>query len=110
MLSKHCPECNCSFSVKQKFCPECGQKVSTFSSIIAFVENSPLAVALLTVVLILIVGLGWYVRSQTGSRLVLFAVFFVVAPAVPWILKIAYNYAAADADDNEEKTDKHFKD
>ncbi len=96
MLSKQCPQCASIFSIKQKICPQCGQKVSTLQTLKEFVEKSRLRLAFFTIFLLLFVGLGWFVRAQTGSRWPLFMVFILLAPLVPWILKQAYNYAAND--------------
>ncbi len=102
MLSKQCSQCACIFSMRDKLCPNCGQKVSTLLTLKSYIENSRLRLALFTICLLLFVGLGWFVRAQTGSRFVLFFVFFVVAPFVPWILKVAYSYAVVDNEDDSE--------
>ncbi len=103
MLSKQCPQCAIILPIREKICPECGQKVPTWRAVRNFVETSRLGLALLCIVLILFVGLGWFVRAQTGSRIPLFVVFLLVAPLVPWILKVAYGFAADDDKNNDEK-------
>ncbi len=93
MLYKQCSKCEYFTPIWRLSCQNCGKKVITIKSIRNFVEKSRLRLAILCIILILFVGLGWFVRSQTGSRWPLFLVFFMVAPLVPWILNLAYKHA-----------------
>ncbi len=98
MLYRQCQKCDALFALRHLTCPQCGHKILSLQSIKQYIEKSCLRLAMLCIALILFVGLGWFVRMETGSRWPLFIVFFLVAPLVPWILKLAYGHATAQED------------
>ncbi len=103
MLYRQCSQCESLISLRYLTCPQCGHKVITMQSIKQYVEKSRLRLAMLCICLILFVGLGWFVRIETGSRWPLFIVFFLVAPLVPWILKLAYGHASIQEEQEKQK-------
>ncbi len=106
MLFKQCPQCEHFFSIRKKLCPQCGQRVTVWQFLKIFFSKTRLRLAMLTIILILIVGLGWFLRMESGSRWPLFIVFFLLAPLVPWILKLAYKHAAPqEVKENDTKTE-----
>lgn len=90
----HCSHCRQPISATHKECPHCGRKISVFSDLKSQVENNRLWQALLVVVVLLLLGLGWFWRMDGGSRWPLYILLVLVAPLVPWLLKLAYKNAA----------------
>ncbi len=105
MLYKQCPKCDNLMAWHKLTCPQCEHRAISLSTIKKYIENSRLRLAMLCITLILFVGLGWFVRIETGSRWPLFLVFFLVAPFVPWILKLAYGHATKQEDNNHSEND-----
>lgn len=90
----HCVHCHKPLSVTQRHCPHCGQGLSLLGEIGYQVEHSKLWLAVTVVLMVLLLGVGWFVRMDTGVRWPLYLTIILCAPLVPWLLMVAYKKAS----------------
>lgn len=96
--SIRCYHCGEKLSVMDKKCPKCGVTVGVLSEIRYQVEHSRLYLAGVCLTVLLLLGIGWYLRLDWGVRWPIYVVLVVVAPLVPWLLKLIYQVAAPTGD------------
>lgn len=99
MSTLHCPHCGESVEGTPKSCPHCGQKLSLLAVAKRLVEGNRLYQAGLVLVVVFILGMGWMLRLESGSRWPLLFIVILAAPLVPWLLKLAYKAAAPTHED-----------
>ena len=104
MPTFHCPHCGDAITGTPKTCPHCGQRLSLLAVIKRMVEGDKRYQAGLVVLVVLILGVGGFWRLDSGSRWPLLFIVALLAPLVPWLLKLAYKAAAPVP---EEKNEEH---
>lgn len=97
----HCGYCGKPISATYKVCPHCGRKISLLMDIMSQIEHNKLYLAGVTVLAILLLGVGWFLRMDSGVRWPLYLIILLVAPVVPWLLQLAYKAAAPLEKDKE---------
>ena len=99
-----CPHCREAISATHKHCPHCGHSISLLGELKAQVERNRLWQVLMVVAIVLLLGLAWFWRMDSGNRWPLYILLVLVAPLVPWLLKLAYKSAAPLDEDTESAT------
>ena len=95
-----CSHCGKPISATHKQCPHCGRTVSMLGDIVHQIESNKLWLAAVVILAILLLGIGWYVRMDSGSKWPLYIIIVLVAPVVPWLLQLAYKNAAPTDEDS----------
>lgn len=68
--------------------------ISFLGNMLDKIEHNRLWLAGAVILIILLLGIGWFVRMDTGHRWPLFVLIALCVPVVPWLLKVAYKTAA----------------
>lgn len=100
--SIRCYRCGRELSILDKRCPKCGAKLGVLSEIRYQVEHSRLYLTGVCLAVVLLLGVGWYLRMDWGVRWPIYVVLVLVAPLVPWLLQLIYQAAAPTGDIPEE--------
>ena len=90
----HCSHCRQPISATHKICPHCGRSISFLADLKAQVESNRLWQMLLVIFAVLLLGVGWFIRMDSGARWPLYVILVLVAPLVPWVLQLAYKSAS----------------
>lgn len=99
-----CSHCHEPISATYKQCPHCGRKISFLSDLKSQVEGNRLWQVSIVVLGLLLLGVAWFWRMDTGDRWPLYVLILVIAPLVPWLLKLAYKNAAPLASEESERS------
>lgn len=99
-----CPRCGRDISAMDKRCPACGTRISFWADVRHQIEHNRLYLAGVIVIAVLLLGVGWFLRMDSGVKWPLYAIIILLAPLVPWLLKLVYQAAAPtpDASSSEE--------
>lgn len=90
----HCPRCGRDISAMDKQCPVCGTRISFRTELRYQIEHSRPALAGVIVAAVLLLGVGWFLRMDSGVKWPLYVIIIALAPLVPWLLKVVYQTAA----------------
>lgn len=101
-----CRHCKQAISAMDKRCPQCGRALFFMADMKERIEGSPLWLAAAVIGIVLFLGVAWFVRMDTGMRWPLYVVLICAAPAVPWLLQLAYKAASPLPND---KADTHTR-
>ncbi len=81
-----------------KRCPACGTRISFWADVRHQIEHNRLYLAGVVVIAVLLLGVGWFLRMDSGVKWPLYAIIILLAPLVPWLLKLVYQAAAPTPD------------
>ena len=93
-----CSRCGRDISAMDKRCPACGAGISFWADVRYQIEHNRLYLAGVIVGAVLLLGVGWFLRMDSGVKWPLYAIIIVLAPLVPWLLKLVYQAAAPTPD------------
>lgn len=103
MLDLKCYRCAKDIAAEHKICPHCKAKINVLHKILHKIENNRLYLIILVLISVSLLGIAWYLRMETGYKWIIYVVIIMLAPLVPWILKIAYKIADPINEDEKNK-------
>ncbi len=107
MEQLHCAACQKPISATHKICPHCGQKITLWREVKNSIEKTRFGLAIAVIITILLLGMGWFLRMDSGARWPLYAIVILAAPLIPWFLQQAYKRASPLPEEEENTSDKH---